>query len=51
MDTKNSPNKPVFTSRRHEQQWIRMQAVKMVRSGSSVSDVAKFFEVTTRAVF
>jgi transposase len=51
MYTKNSPNKPVFTSRRHEQQWIRMQAVKMVRSGSSVSDVAKLFEVTTRAVF
>ncbi len=48
---KQLPNKPVFTSRRMEQQWSRMQGVKMVRSGFSVSDVAHFFGVSTRAVF
>ena len=51
MSTPSQPSKPVFTSRRHEQQWIRMQAVKMVKSGTSVGDVAKFFDVTTRSVF
>jgi transposase len=45
------PEKPVFASRRLEQQWIRMQAVKMVRSGFTVTEVAEFFQVTTRAVF
>ena len=44
-------NKPVFTSRRMEQQWSRMQAIKMVRGGLSVPEVATFFNVTTRAVF
>jgi transposase len=43
--------KPVFSSRRMEQQWSRMQGVKMVRSGYSVSDVADFFKVSTRSVF
>lgn len=43
--------KPVFTSRRMEQQWSRMQGVKMVRSGYSVADVAALFCVSTRAVF
>ncbi|RMX10512.1 helix-turn-helix domain-containing protein, partial [Vandammella animalimorsus] len=45
------PKKPVFTSRRMEQQWNRMQGVKMVRSGWRVGDVAKFFGVSDRAVF
>jgi len=44
-------NKPVFASRRMEQQWSRMQGIKMVRSGISVSEVAEFFGVSTRAVF
>ncbi|RMX06260.1 helix-turn-helix domain-containing protein, partial [Vandammella animalimorsus] len=34
-----------------EQQWNRMQGVKMVRSGWRVGDVAKFFGVSDRAVF
>lgn len=45
------PSKPIFTSRRMEQQWSRMQGIKMVRSGFSVSEVAQFFDVSTRAVF
>src|SRR5690349_6455266 len=47
----NFPNQPGFTSRRLEQQWIRTQAVKMAGVGYSVSEVAAFFSVTTRAVF
>jgi transposase len=47
----NFPVKPIFTSRRMEQQWSRMQGVKMVRSGHSVDEVAKLFEVTRRAVY
>jgi transposase len=45
------PQKPVFTSRRMEQQWSRMQGVKLVRSGHSVDDVAEFFGVSRRAVY
>ncbi|MBS0468323.1 MAG: helix-turn-helix domain-containing protein, partial [Proteobacteria bacterium] len=45
------PQKPVFTSRRMEQQWNRIQGVKMVRSGWPVSEVAHFFSFSTRAVF
>ena len=44
-------SKPLFTSRRNEQQWIRMQAVKMSRKGLSVAHIADFFEVSDRAVF
>jgi transposase len=43
--------KPVFHSRRLEQQWNRLQGVKMVRSGYSVSDVAELFGVSIRSVF
>jgi transposase len=43
--------KPVFSSPRTEQQWIRMQGVKMVGAGYAVSEVASFFGVTSRAVF
>jgi transposase len=42
--------KPVFTSRRMEQQWNRMQGVKLVRSGVAMKDVARFFEVSVPAV-
>lgn len=49
--TEQKPSKPIFTSPRMEQQWIRMQAVKMVREGLSATAVAKHFEVTARAVF
>lgn len=45
------PDRPVFTSRRMEQQWSRVQGVKMVRSGFSATEVARFFNVSTRAVF
>jgi transposase len=51
MSADNHSNRPIFTSRRHEQQWMRMQAVKMVKSGMTVSEVAVFFDVTTRSVF
>lgn len=43
--------KPVFVSRRMEQQWMRMQAVKMARAGMGASEIAKFFDVSIRAVF
>ena len=43
--------KPVFVSRRMEQQWMRMQAVKMARAGMGTSEIAKFFDVSIRAVF
>lgn len=45
------PPKPVFTSRRMEQQWMRMQGVKMVRAGIAATTVAQFFGVSVRAVF
>ncbi len=51
MNFHSIPQKPVFTSRRMEQQWIRMQGVKMVRSGMPASDVARHFDVSVRAVF
>ena len=45
------PPKAIFTSRRMEQQWMRMQGVKMVRSGTPATAVAKHFMVSVRAVF
>lgn len=45
------PQKPMFTSRRMEQQWNRIQGVKMMREGYSAGEVAALFEVSTRAVF
>ena len=45
------PHEPIFTSRRMEQQWNRQQGVKMVKSGTPVKDVAKFFGVSVRSVF
>jgi len=43
--------KPVFVSRRAEQQWSRMQAVKLYRNGMSAAEIAGLFDVTPRAVF
>lgn len=43
-------NRPVFTTRRKELEWNRMQAVKMYRKGMSAADIAAIFEVTPRAV-
>jgi len=43
--------KPVFTSRRAEQQWNRMQAVKLAKAGFQTSDIARFFDVSVRAVY
>jgi transposase len=43
--------KPVFTSRRMEQQWSRIQGVKMARSGIMAKDIAEFFGVSVRSVF
>lgn len=43
--------KPVFVSRRMEQQWMRMQAVKMARNGMGVPEIAKFFGVSIRSIF
>jgi len=40
-----------FTSRRAEQQWSRMQGVKMVRAGYPATEVATLFGVSTRAVY
>lgn len=51
MESKQQTPKPIFTSRRIEQQWMRMQAIKMAKNGWAVSEIAKFFEVTNRAVF
>lgn len=48
---KNLPLKPIFTSRRMEQQWNRMQAIKMSGAGFTVKEIADFFEVSTRAVY
>jgi transposase len=45
------PSKPAFSSRRQEQEWMRLQGVKMVRNGVHPSDVAKGFGVSTRAVY
>ena len=47
----NLPPKAIFTSRRMEQQWMRMQGVKMVRSGIPATAVSKHFMVSVRAVF
>lgn len=45
------PAKPVFVSRRMEQQWIRMQGVKMMRDGSTAREVGEHFGVTQRTVY
>ena len=50
MSLENS-SKPVFTSRRMEQQWQRMQGVKMVRAGIPARVVAEQFSVSARVVF
>lgn len=50
MDTRHL-QKPVFSSRRMEQQWIRMQGVKMMREGFTSTEVARLFGVTPRSVF
>jgi transposase len=49
--THELPSKPIFVSRRMEQQWSRMQGIKMVKSGMPVDDVAKFFGVSRRSVY
>ena len=43
--------KAIFTSRRMPRQWMRMQGVKMVRSGIPATAVAEHFMVSVRAVF
>lgn len=43
--------KPVFTSPRMQQQWNRMQAIKMSRAGVPARRIAEVFGVSTRAVF
>ena len=50
MDTENFEEN-VFTSRRKEQQWSRMQGVKMMKEGFSAKEVANALAVTTRAVY
>jgi transposase len=47
----NRNEEPVFISRRAEQQHSRMEALKMLRFGLSVKDVAAYFGVTQRAVY
>jgi transposase len=42
--------RPVFTSRRKEQEWIRKQAANMYVKGESAAKVASLFGVTPRAV-
>jgi len=42
--------KPVFNSRRMEQQWSRIQGVKMVQSGFTIQQTADFLGVSYRAV-
>ncbi|QKS31665.1 MAG: IS630 family transposase [Candidatus Accumulibacter similis] len=45
------PQRPVFSSKRMEQQWVRMQGVKMMRAGMPASHVAHHLDVSVRAVF
>ena len=47
----NFDQQSVFTSRRAEQQWSRMQGVKMLRAGYPATEVATLFGVSTRAVY
>ena len=47
---KRLDTRPVFTSRRKEQEWVRMQAVKMYRQGESAAKIGALLEVTPRAV-
>jgi transposase len=48
---RNIHQNAVFTSPRMEQQWARIQGVKMIQHGFAVKDVADFFGVTPRAIF
>lgn len=48
MNSRSTPERQVFTSRRMEQQWMRMQGVQMVRSGMPESGVARYFDVSVR---
>jgi transposase len=45
------PPKPVLPTRRQEQEWLRLQAIKQSKAGMSVSEIAKACGVSTRAVF
>lgn len=45
------PQRPVFTSRRMEQQWNITRGIKMVRGGLFVAEVVWFFNVSTHALF
>jgi transposase len=47
----NSARKPVFHSRRVEQQWLREQAIKLAKDGTPVSEVARISGVSIRAVY
>jgi transposase-like protein len=47
----NLNEQSVFISRRAEQQWSRMQGIKMIRAGYPATEVATLFGVTTRAVY
>ncbi|MCM8641536.1 helix-turn-helix domain-containing protein [Accumulibacter sp.] len=51
MNSPLMPQRPVFTSKRMEQQWVRMQGVKMMRAGMPASHVAHHLDVSVRAVF
>lgn len=44
-------SRPIFTSRRKELEFNRMQGVKMYRHGMSAAEIAKIFDVSPRAVF
>ena len=50
MSVELSP-RPVFTSRHMEQQWQRMQGVKLVNTGIPARTVAEHFSVSVRVVF
>lgn len=50
MNLENS-SRPIFTSRRMEQQLQRMQGVKMAQEGIPARTVAERFSVSVRVVF
>jgi transposase len=45
------PPKPVFPTRRQEQEWARLQGVKFAKAGVAVTEIAKGFGVSTVAVY
>jgi transposase len=48
----NQPiNRPVFASRRMEQQWVRNQAVKLHKHGMTVKQISEVLEVSIRSIF